>query len=364
VIGYAALRWNIGSAAADAAVTAIIAALPANGLCKVIDTPGWIVIADRGAGAQVRSLTDPNHVVIGSVFDRRATDQSRHDAAHIDSAGGDFASLCHFLIQSCWGSYIAFGIDPAAPDNLALYREPIGMHEALTWVAAGGLRIVTSRPETLLPIAPPPAFGINWDRAAQLLQFAGSAGESVPLTGVHTVPTGAIVTYVGAASQIQTLWSPARFAAQRGIWPRPPEECLPDLVDACIGAWASTNPVAIAELSGGLDSAIVASGLARVADQPVRRWFHYYGPDAPGDERLFARAVAGRLILPLEERRVTNGAIDERLVESIPLGARPSVASLSLLHHADMAARGKALGATCLFTGQGGDALFFHLPAR
>lgn len=360
MIGYAVLRWNPESIAANAAVASLAGSLPSQGLCKVAEAPGWVIVADPGAADCVRSLTDPTRLVIGQVFDRRATDQSRHGSGRIDRASGDFAALCQFLVQHCWGSYIAFEIDPGAPDRLAMFRDPIGMHEALTWVSADGVRVVTSRPEALIPLAPPVNFGIDWDRAAQLLQFAGSAGESVPLTGIDTVPTGSILRCGHGRSLGTRLWSPASFARERGNWTRPPEECLPDLVDACIGAWASTTSTAIAELSGGLDSAIVAAGLVRAAGRPTRRWFHYYGPDAPGDERTYARAVGQMLDLPFEELRATDSLIDARLVDAIPLGARPSVASLSLLHHADMAARGAALGATALFTGQGGDALFYQ----
>jgi asparagine synthase (glutamine-hydrolysing) len=359
VIGYAALRWDSRDASASATANAVTAILPDHGMSRIVDVPGLMVVADTGAVHLVRSLSDPNRIVIGQLFDRRATDQSRYDVARIDGVGATFASLCRFLLNSCWGTYLALDVDPDAARSLTMFRDPIGMDECLTWTSAG-VRIVTSRPEIFLPIARPDRFGIDWARAAQLLQFPGSAGETVPMTGVETVPTGAITRFDEEIAHEERLWSPADFAIQRGDWTRPPEECLPDLVDACIRAWASATPVAVAELSGGLDSAIVAAGLARIQQGPVRRWFHYYGPDAPGDERVYARAIAERLDIPVDELRVTDGPIDVRMVDALPLGARPSVASLSLLHHADMAARGKSLGATALFTGQGGDALFFQ----
>lgn len=359
MIGYAALRWDTRQPGLSNRVAALARLLGRDGLSTIVDTPGWMILADRGTAPLCRALTHPHHFVVGHVFDRRATDHSRHATGHIADTGRDFASLCAFLVRSCWGSYVALGIDPVAPHSISIFRDPIGTDECLTWVSEG-LRIVTSRPDLLLSRARPGRFAVDWDRVAQLLQYPGSAGETVPLLGVENVPTGTILVRGDGTVQDRCLWSPARFATRAASWERPPEECLPDLIDACVGAWASTSAIAIAELSGGLDSAIVASSLVRARHRPVTRWFNYYAPDAPGDERPYARAVAAQLGLPLDEVRSAHRPIDAELVDTIPLAVRPNVASLSLIHHADLAARGTALGATCLFTGQGGDALFFQ----
>ncbi|WP_175518323.1 asparagine synthase C-terminal domain-containing protein [Sphingomonas sp. OK281] len=134
---------------------------------------------------------------------------------------------------------------------------------------------------------------------------------------------------------------------------------LPALIDACIGAWHSCTRIAIAEVSGGLDSAIVAAGLVR-SGRDVAGWFHYHAIDREGDERVYARAVAAYLGFPVHETLQDHRIVDAALMADVPVTLRPNVASLSVFHDRDLAARGRALGADTLLTGQGGDALFFQ----
>ncbi|QJU60081.1 hypothetical protein HL653_22170 [Sphingomonas sp. AP4-R1] len=360
MIGFAALRWDVGDSQAVTRVGRVVAALRAADWRHAIDLPGWALMHDpRTPSDMIRPYVTTDRVVVGPLFDRQATAHSRSAAGRLLVKGHAFGALCRHLRDACWGGYVALGIEPNAPHTLSLFRDPIGTLDCLTW-AASGIRIATSRPDLLLPMAPPDDLGIDWPRVGQLLRFPGSGGEAVPLLGLTVVPPGTLLRASSDGIWSERLWSFAGAAHRRFDWPRTPAESLPDLIDACVTAWAGGVDRAIAELSGGLDSAIVAAALGRCQPQPVARWFHYYGPDAPGDERIPARAVARQLGLPCDEVCGIERPIDAVLVDAIPVGARPSLASLSLFHDQDLAHRGQALGATHLFTGHGGDAVFYQ----
>ncbi|QJU60279.1 hypothetical protein HL653_23345 [Sphingomonas sp. AP4-R1] len=360
MIGFAALRWVTIDPAANRAAHDLHAVLEQRGWRSVIDAPGWRLLADPRTNVDlVRGGAASRTIVIGHLFDRRATEQSRHAFGVVPDDADDFADLCTRLVETCWGAYAAIEIDPAAPDRVSLFRDPIGMMECVTW-AYHGVRIATSVAEVILPLAMPDGLGICWATLAQLVRFPGGAGETLPLDGVTALDAGCLFAVDDKAVRSIRLWSPADAARRRVSHPRPPRDYLPDLIDATLGAWGTRFGTAIAELSGGLDSAIVAAGLSRCRPRADVRWFHYVAPDPQGDERVWARATATQLALPVEEIAVGERSIDAAVAEALPFGLRPSVASLSLFHDRDLAERGRALGASCLYTGHGGDALFYQ----
>lgn len=358
--GFVALRWPAGMPAPDRTAHVLRQRALDLGWHCLIDQPGWTVLAERCQGnACTHRMLDDRTIVIGALFDRAATEQGGVAAGVVAAGAGDFASVCDQLTTRCWGAFVALAIDRDDPSRLDMFRDPIGMTECVSW-RCGPLRVVTSAPERFLALAAPADLAIDWPRVAGLLRFPGSVADALPFTGVETLEPGVRLELAGRTRHATRHWAPARFARASvlsstvsGTSP------LPALVEACVRAWRSCSNVAIAELSGGLDSAIVAAGLAR-SDHPVAGWFHYYASDREGDERVYARAVAAHLDLPLHETLQGQGGIDAALMADVPVTLRPNVASISFFHDRDLAARGRALGADTLLTGQGGDALFFQ----
>lgn len=354
--GFVAYRWPYGEPRADRTAARLREAALDGGWHCIVDQPGWTALTQARPGPFTTGrIIDARTIVLGRMFDRRATEQGGVAEGALPGDVGDFAALCDQLTSACWGGYVALRIDPDDPSRLDIFRDPIGMLDCVTW-RSGALLLVSSTPEPFLGQAPPAGLAIDWIGLASLLRFPGAVGEALPCHGVDPVPPGARLTLAGGSQQVTDHWTPASFA-RRPAPSTPPD--LPMLAGACIRAWSSTARVPIAELSGGLDSAIVAESLAGT-EPGVAGWFHYYATDREGDERAFARAVATYLGVSLTETLQDHRNIDAALMADVPVPLRPSVASISFFHDRDLAAHGRALGADTLLTGQGGDALFFQ----
>lgn len=353
---FVAYRWCRGGADSDRAAERLRTVALDLGWRIAQDAPGWTALVEARSGrANAYRAADDRTLVIGALFDRTATEQGEVADGVVSDGGEDFAVLCDQLVTRCWGAYVALRVDPDDPSCLDIFRDPIGMLDCVLW-HGDGVQIVTSRPEPFIAHAPPNDLAIDWSRVAALLRFPGSVGDALPITGVEAVSPGIRLTLAQGTRRTTRLWAPAMFA-RHPVPSSPPS--LPRLIDACIHAWRSSAQVAIAEVSGGLDSAIVAAGLTR-AGRDVAGWFHYHAIDREGDERVYARAVAAHLDLLLHETLQDHHVIDAALMADVPITLRPNVASISVFHDRDLAGRGRALGADTLLTGQGGDALFFQ----
>jgi asparagine synthase (glutamine-hydrolysing) len=164
---------------------------------------------------------------------------------------------------------------------------------------------------------------------------------------------------LGAAERTM-IWTPAMFVSQRRA-PRPVlHEQLRARVDQVVGAHARRSGAIVAEVSGGLDSAIVAGALQAASAGKVAQWVNFHTPDPEGDERRFARAVAARLAIPLVEAAKTELELTEAHLAVVGAGLRPGVAAIDYQYDEDNVARCAAVGADTLITGQGGDAVFLQ----
>ncbi|SDA36911.1 asparagine synthase-related protein [Sphingomonas sp. NFR15] len=357
--GFIAVRWPTGAPSADRTAHLLRQRGLDLGWRSLVDQPGWTVLADpKPRNVASHRMLDDRSIVIGALFDRAATERNDVGTGEISGGTEDFAGVCDRLTTRCWGAYVALRIDPDDPSRLDIFRDPIGMTECVVW-RCGTLRIVTSAPEGFLALAAPSGLAIDWPRVAGLLRFPASVADALPVIGVETLQPGVRLEMTKYSHRATRHWAPAWFARASTPSPGSGTSTLPALTDACIRAWCSCSEVAVAELSGGLDSAIVAAGIVR-SQHPVAGWFHYYARDREGDERGYARAVAAHLDLPLHETLRDHRLIDTALMADVPVSLRPNVASISFFHDRDLAARGRALGADTLLTGQGGDALFFQ----
>src|SRR3546814_2763719 len=76
-------------------------------------------------------------------------------------------------------------------------------------------------------------------------------------------------------------------------------DLLQRLIINCTAAWSASRSQILVELSGGLDSSIVTAAL-KSADADFSA-ITFATPDAEGDERVYARAVAARCGIALAE---------------------------------------------------------------
>jgi len=160
------------------------------------------------------------------------------------------------------------------------------------------------------------------------------------------------------------IWRPEIFAAaRRRDTPDRLAEELVHRVDVSVGALIGPRARVVAEVSGGLDSAIVAGALQRLglADR-VAAWLNHYADRPEGDERAYAQKVTERLGVQLTTARLPVRALTEADFTAVAHGPRLPFNALVPVRDADLASRLEAAGAQALVSGQGGDAIFYQMP--
>lgn len=261
------------------------------------------------------------------------------------------------LLNRLWGRYVAVRLDETEQPT-AVLREPSGGLEVLAAETTAGWVIASQLPEWLT-LALAPMLAIDWNGLAQGLNSAASFLRHVPLKGIRDVPPGAVLPLSKGARPIP-LWRPedrARLEPCRRS--ADAAELLRAAIENAVGAWAAGGSGAGCEISGGLDSAIVASVLHRSGASDMR-WMNLYGPNAGADERSPARQVAEKLGVPLTLIRRRRGRITRAQLEHLPMSARPALFARDLCQDAALARRYSTLGLDRVIGGKGGDALFLH----
>lgn len=318
--------------------------------------PGLHLLSDRRTPIAVRHLSGGQGVVVGDLF-------TREDAApappHLDMgrpAGPE--AIARRLLATTWGSYVAL-MAGAAADTAAIFRDPSGALDCVTW-RRDGVTFVTSDLQPWMKPHLPTNLTIDWGRVGHMLIDPSHIAGAIALVGIHAVDPGVLRLDHPAGAETRRLWRPGDFVEDRTDAVHA-LKALPRQVDACVGAWSKARGVLIAELSGGLDSALVGSALTR-SGASVAQWVNYHVADRQGDERIYARLVAGRLGAPLLEAAKPEARLDPQALQAAAFGARPSLNGLDQDYDRDLAERCGATGASAVLTGQGGDTVFYQMP--
>lgn len=248
-----------------------------------------------------------------------------------------------------WGGYALLRRDGAS-GRLSIYRDPGGDLDAFAW-SVGAVSICASEAPSWLDPCLPSDLALDWERIGAFvinptLQTAGSA-----LRGVHAMSPGEL----WVDGQSRQLWRPADALHRRPTARRTSPADLAEVVRDAV-ARSAAGPVLL-EVSGGLDSAIVAGCLPRLAVA-----LNYFVRDAQGDERTFAREVAARVGVSLTEVEKPELALDFARLAAASGDFRPALNAFDHAHDHDVASRCRMLGIETLMTGQGGDDVFFQTP--
>jgi asparagine synthase (glutamine-hydrolysing) len=283
-------------------------------------------------------------IVLGTLFhrgdDRRVTELGIVDCHAIADSGG------RHLIDNFWGSYVALA-EARGQFGAVVVRDPSAQLPLYGWQLDQCTLFFSDFQLALDVVRQKPAF--DWDAIAHRLRFPGLRIVSSGLEGVtEIIPGSCISLQTGDATQ---LWHPWAFVDNA-----PPDpEALEATLLRCVRAWAGTFSRIDVELSGGLDSSIVAACVA--ASSCDWRAVTYATDAAEGDERRYARAVALALGVPLDEFVVTVDALDPI---SLPAYPRIRPGGFGVLGGIDrlLGASSRSAGADAIFSGGGGDNIF------
>lgn len=313
---------------------------------------GWILWTTPGR-PHVRVLADGRGALIGDVF--------AADGQVLNGLPQDPSAAADALARSAWGRFVAiWGSDAAGAP--AAYRDPSGALEVHAWGLATGVYVLTSDfTRAPAPLSPPRAF-LNWDRIGAFLLAPQVCTTTPLLDGIASAGPGELLQ-LSEPPTCAPVWRPVDHAVRQDA---DPEELAAEArrrVDGCTAALVGHRRVVL-ELSGGLDSAIVAGCLAAQGlAERVGAAVHFDFPRPEADEQDHARAVAEMLGLPLEVHPWTPGVIDTAELREIATGPWPAVAGVDALHDRTLVSALARAGADAVLSGQGGDGVFFQMPS-
>ncbi len=263
------------------------------------------------------------------------------------------------MLARLWGRFI--GVRMGGDGRIdALLRDPSGALDCIAWRHDDLLLIASSAPPWLLDRLPP-----NWriapERLAEALHNPLLAAGSLLLDGPVAVAPGAVQPMPLERPAV-ALWSALTFAGASLDENLDAEQAVSRLkaaIEEGVQGLAGLSAPLAAEISGGLDSSVVAATLVE-AGIDVRLWLNAYGATIESDERRWVAPLAEHLnIAPLSAPH-TTAAFTSRLLERANQDFRPGLAALDTAHDLDWAERLNTAGVTALMTGKGGDSVLMQ----
>jgi asparagine synthase (glutamine-hydrolysing) len=362
------LVWDVASPGSSAAAIALARSLATQRHWQTAFSRPGLLVCTTGTQPGVNEahpLHDNSGVVLGKLFHRHALAGASHhpwSPQRITFGAAESAEITmsagRALVDGYWGRYVAF-LD-AGIEGARVLRDPSGtipchliQHEGVSIVFSWLDDVLTSLPQVPCP-------RVSWEGLAGHLAFGELVGRQTALDGVSQVLGGEVVHITSGELHSTLLWN----AAEKALSPNvvPVEEAaglLRGTVQACVQAWASCYDTLLLRLSGGVDSSITLACLAPWRTATRVACVNYHSPGVDSDERHFARLAAARARRELVERERDPGF---RLESLLGAARTPSplsyVGRLSARVDAGLASSHRA---QALFTGGGGDQLFFQL---
>jgi asparagine synthase (glutamine-hydrolysing) len=320
-------------------------------LNRVYDGQDLVVYASPEA--KLLRLAEERGLVIGRLFrgaeavepvERLTLSESRHAAW----------SRGRSLFEAKWGVFVAFLRDE---NEVAVVRDPSG-RMPVHYCEAAGLHVYFSDVGLLddLDLGRAPA---DEEFLRQWLTYPSLRTARTGLSGRFELLPGTVRTSSPGKAVVSTLWSPWTAAA--------PERRILDFDEASRRVRATTLatiPVQVAgienpilELSGGLDSSIVATCLKEGGID--FRAANFVTRSADGDERDYAHLVASSLDIELAELPEVAAELD--LSPPARRSLRPALSPVLQPLHRALSRHARESGSTNFVTGAGGDNLFCYL---
>ncbi len=301
-------------------------------------------------------------VVLGKVFRRRdlnATPRrylmltSAESTAIVESGGQS-------LVNDFWGRYVA--IFQTTSGTSRVLRDPSGALPCFRLHHEGVSIVFSWLEDAIALLGELRPWTVHWDAFRAFLLGGKLAGRQTALEGVLQVLPGECIDLHLHDSFL--LWDAVEIA-------RRPSLChasdageavkrIRQCVLACTGSWAACFDSLLVRLSGGVDSSILFSCLAPGRTQADVLGVNYHSEGSDSDERVYARLTAARVGRDLVERERDPG-FDLAQVLTAARTCEP-VRYTGWLNGAADAKLAAAYGAPAIFTGAGGDSVFYEFP--
>ncbi|WP_033073863.1 asparagine synthase-related protein [Sphingopyxis sp. MWB1] len=251
-----------------------------------------------------------------------------------------------------WGDYLRFVF--AGRARCQIDRAPLtGM--PLYWARWQGGFLCFSHlhlAEDLLP-----TLAIDWDFVRHSLAYRNYRCERTGIAGVSELLPGMRLTIHDRAASTHCFWLPWPYASVGADVDKSRAAAMVRQCGLmCVERWAARPGEILVELSGGLDSSIIAAALTACGRAFTGVNAATATPD--GDERCFARAVAAASGIRLFERRIGD-ADPDLLAPPARRTSRPAAAAiLDGFDAAIASAIAQGQEGAQLWSGIGGDNVF------
>jgi asparagine synthase (glutamine-hydrolysing) len=368
VYRYLALIWNPADPEKSATARSLLERLSAGPASwqRGLDEDGVVVLhAGLNEGAsETRVLEAEAGVVLGRIFSREMPDSAPGARPSFDAAetAAIVATGGKRLFEQYWGRYVGI-VRSARSGEVWVLRDPLGQMPCMLAVFRG-VSIVFSDLEDCLRLGCL-KFTVNWSYVTGLLANSGMMTRATALNEVSDIQLGERVRFCGDTLQRSIEWHPFEIARTDQIVEV--EEAARQLratTRACIHAWASCYSGLIHNLSGGLDSSIVLACLKDAPTRPALTCLNYYGTGPSEDERPYARLVAQHLGAELVESRLDPADVRLERITTLRRSARPWYYMYELEHGELETGLAAQNGANGLFSGSGGDGIFYQARAE
>lgn len=306
------------------------------------------------ASAETPTLEIPGHgLLIGQAFTKGG--QSISQRLDID---GSIHAITSHLLQDTWGDYVAVLVDHDESPAITLLRDPSGAVPCV-YSLADGEGFITSDIGLAVDLGLYRR-EVNWQTIAHGLTFPYLKTARTALQHVRELLPGSILTCEGRNSLVRSAWSPWHFVEKdiRHTDPRAAAENVRDAVSSAVRALSTRDDRFVVELSGGLDSSVIAACLHHAL--PRATFCTLVMPVAGTDERPYARLVTdalGQMLFPVEV------GFDNVHIE-FPVSRSSVAPAIGIPQNAineAWTAAGARYGVDSFFSGAGGDTIFCYL---
>lgn len=329
-----------------------------------------VFVAGASTASPIHRLADDAGLVIGTAFTRSrdihstAPDRQMHFGPQQTTA--IVQDRGRWLIEHCWGNYVAFGRDPGGGNtsggNKWVLKDPTGNLPCFR-TDFRGVAIFFSRPADCVATQLLP-FSINEGFLNAHLVSGGSMMGRAALNEVSPVRRGECIEFhrVHGAwqSDRRMYWTPLGFSGAEDLIedPAAAASAMRSVVKAATHSWASLHDSLLLRLSGGLDSSIIAGCLKDAPGNAKFVAYTYFSPNGRSDERPWARLAAEHSQCQHVECPVSPTEMDLR----VALQMGPSIEPTPLLSFLQRTTLEQSLAATsqatAIFNGEGGDSGF------
>lgn len=339
----------LGELCCGSVATALDAKIRATGLEQKLNSGSFLLYAP--ADTPVLRLSQSS-AIIGHAFWRDGNAPIVEQDLLASHSG---MNLAERMIRDCWGEYLL--VDDADGDRhgVTIMRDPSGGVGCVYSVTDGFVTSdISMAARTGLYVR-----AIDWNQIQNILVYPHLKNGHTALSGIRELLPGCRIEIAGGRAATEEIWTPWEFvstrhrhrdrlAAQAGVR---------SAVSSTVRAWAETDRSVLLELSGGLDSSIVAASLLDAHAEVA--CCNLTTPVPGADERAYARLMSDLLGVDLHVQ--TLRMEDARFDFTPPLDAvAPSTWFLQHASNELKEAIGLRIGANSFFSGGGGDTVFCY----